>query len=911
MKKTNCSNIRHYFNHLTCTLFVVLGLLGIFASASQAATGAFAFSTATYSVDEGAGKVSITVNRVGGSTGAASVSFRTNQITAVAGSDFVNIPLTTLNFAHRERQKVVSVNIINDTVVEPDETFEVLLSNPTYGTTLGKISSSVITIQDNDIAPVNSAVDTMAPTVSLTSPATSTTFTTAQTVTIAASASDNVGISKVELYEGTTLKGTDTTAPYSFAWTISNTNNGNHSFTAKAYDAAGNSKVSNATAVTVNIPTQEATNPGSFEFAASTYTVNENGGKVDVVIKRVGGSDGAVTVGFRTGLISAKNDLDYVGIPLVTQTFASGVTQKTISIGIIDDKVIEPTETFKVLLSDPTGGATLGAVTESIITILDDDTIATQTVANPGSFEFAVGAYTVSENDGKVDVIINRVGGSDGSVTVDFRTGLISAKNDTDYVGIPLKSLSFASGETWKIERVTIINDSIQESTETFKVILSNPTSGSTLGAVTESIITILDDDAATTQTPVISGPVRVFPGAEGFGTTTPAGRGGKIIKVTNLNDSGTGSLRAAITATGPRIVVFEVGGTIALQSKLYLNNPYITIAGQTAPFPGIQLKNAGIYIKTHDVLIQHLRIRPGDADPGIGLITERHALAVQAGSYNVVIDHNTFQWATDENAAIWSNTTPIRDITFSNNLIPECLVNGSYGMAIGTMLNGVQPDFIGNISVIGNLFAHNTERQPKIGGNVRAVVANNVSYNGQYGFVVVGASSGPSSASFYANHYITGQANNGSSAISVSADAKGSKVYLASGLYQNMVTGTRTISLYSDYAGGSTVTTPPVVDSSITLMPVSDTRNHVLGAAGAWPAFRDSAEKRVLVDVSSEIGFLKNTLNDAGGWPSDYDKSTYRALTLPANPNADDDGNGYTNIEEFLYQLARNVEGR
>ena len=405
----------------------------------------------------------------------------------------------------------------------------------------------------------------------------------------------------------------------------------------------------------------------------------------------------------------------------------------------------------------------------------------------------------------------------------------------------------------------------------------------------------------------------RVYPDAQGFGVYTRAGQGGQIIRVSNLNNSGKGSLRAAIDQKGPRIVVFEVGGTIVLQSKLYLKNPYITIAGQTAPFPGIQLKNAGIYVRTHDVLIQHLRIRPGDEDPGIGLLTERHALAVQAGSYNVVIDHNTLQWATDENAAIWSNTTPIHDVTFSNNLITECLVGGTYGMAIGTMQKNVQRNFINNVSIIGNLFAHNSERQPKIGSNVQAVVANNLAYNGQWGFTVVGSAYGPSSASFYANHYVTGQANTRSSAIQVSADSIGSKVYLASGLYQNCVTGKRQIPLYTDYSKGATATSPPVVDPSITLLPVTDTRKHVLAAAGAWPAFRDSAEKRVIFDVSSEIGTLKNRLNDVGGWPKDYDKPNFRSLSpyLPTDPNADDDRNGYTNIQEVLYLFAKKVEGR
>jgi len=300
------TNTWNYFNRLTCTLLLVLGLLGIFVPASQAATGAFTFSTATASVNEGAGKVNITINRVGGSTGAASVSFRTNPISATAGSDFVNTPLTVLNFAHRERQKVVSVNIINDTVVEPAETFKVLLSNPTYGTTLGKISSSVITIQDNDIAPVNSAVDTMAPTVTLTSPANASTFTSAQTVTIVAAASDNVGVSKVELYNGATLVATDTTSPYSFAWAITSANNGNHSLTAKAYDAAGNSKVSTAVTVTVNIPVQNLSAPTvslTSPSAGTTFTSAQT-----VRIAAATSSTGVSKIDFYNGNTLLKND---------------------------------------------------------------------------------------------------------------------------------------------------------------------------------------------------------------------------------------------------------------------------------------------------------------------------------------------------------------------------------------------------------------------------------------------------------------------------------------------------------------------------------------------------------------------------------------------------------------------------
>jgi len=83
-----------------------------------------------------------------------------------------------------------------------------------------------------------------------------------------------------------------------------------------------------------------------------------------------------------------------------------------------------------------------------------------------------------------------------------------------------------------------------------------------------------------------------------GFGTSTPAGRGGAILRVTNLNDAGAGSLRAALEATGPRTVIFEVGGMIDLSDDIYITSPYLTVAGQTAPSPGITLRYAGLQIR-------------------------------------------------------------------------------------------------------------------------------------------------------------------------------------------------------------------------------------------------------------------------------------------------------------------------
>jgi hypothetical protein len=246
---------------------------------------------------------------------------------------------------------------------------------------------------------------------------------------------------------------------------------------------------------------------------------------------------------------------------------------------------------------------------------------------------------------------------------------------------------------------------------------------------------------AAPAAEPMTSQHKRAFPGAEGWAATTPAGRGGRIIRVTTLEAEGPGSLLEALAAKGPRIVVFEVGGVIDLGGKwISIKQPFLTIAGQTAPSPGITLIRGGLQLRTHDVVIRHLRFRPGEAGRAKKSGWDVDGISSADGTVDAIIDHCSFSWATDENLDVWGEpflgATPEdwhrnnpQRITYSNNIIAEGLNDStntkgphSKGVLIG--------DNTTYILLVGNLFADNVQRNPQIKGGVWSAVVNNYIYN-------------------------------------------------------------------------------------------------------------------------------------------------------------------------------------
>jgi pectate lyase len=403
--------------------------------------------------------------------------------------------------------------------------------------------------------------------------------------------------------------------------------------------------------------------------------------------------------------------------------------------------------------------------------------------------------------------------------------------------------------------------------------------------ALTASAATSRPAPATPTAAPAVT---PAFPGALGWAAHTPGGRGGRIIRVTTLAAEGPGSFVEAVSAKGPRIVVFEVGGVIDLGLKtVKIREPFLTIAGQTAPQPGITLIRGGIDIATHDVVVRHLRVRPGEAGQPKRSGVDFDAIST-VGAHDVIVDHCSLTWATDENlsasgprfgganAAEWRDNTSHR-ITFSHNLIAEGLAHSSHGKgehSKGSLIH----DNARDILIIGNLYAHNNERNPMFKGGSQGLVVNNLIYNpGQravhYNLVA---------AEWDGHPYEDGRLALIGNAMRGGPDTPEKSVFFMFGgsgwldlyLHDNIAVDRigQPLPMQGSYstapAGVRTLKTAPALPFGVKPIPAKDVQDAVIANAGARPWDRDDIDRRILADTIEGRGDIIDSEQEVGGYP-------------------------------------------
>ncbi len=437
---------------------------------------------------------------------------------------------------------------------------------------------------------------------------------------------------------------------------------------------------------------------------------------------------------------------------------------------------------------------------------------------------------------------------------------------------------------------------------------------------------------------------VPAFPGAEGFGANTVGGRGGKVYEVTNTSDSGAGSLRSCVEASGPRTCVFRTGGLITLKSPLTIRNPYITIAGQTAPGGGITLRTAGtgdvFDTKTSQVIMRYLTVRPGPGGSDHGDQIASNGVAL----HDIMLDHMTYSWGVDSDIETWYRVV---DMTIQWSMISEALDCSTHpkgchskGLMLGGYAGSESKNSRGseNISVLHNLMAHDADRTPLMQLCGTAQVINNVTYNPTWTFahqqdncyVPSGGSPYISRINWIGNYHKKGPDSTSSSDLKVvpaesGTYSGGAQVYVHGNIGPSRTSDTQADSNWVDSGSRKFIVTTPANAPAVTTTDAQTAYTSVLNDAGnsrgldcngSWYNRRDAIDARVVNDVRNGTGHIIDDPSQVGGWitpasgvacadgdhdgmPDAWEARYGLNAGSAADGAADSDGDGYTNLEE------------
>ncbi|CAZ97912.1 pectate lyase, family PL1 [Zobellia galactanivorans] len=421
----------------------------------------------------------------------------------------------------------------------------------------------------------------------------------------------------------------------------------------------------------------------------------------------------------------------------------------------------------------------------------------------------------------------------------------------------------------------------------------------------------VVTEEVNVTVTTKAFSELKAFPTAEGFGKNATGGRGGIVVEVTNLNDSGPGSLRAALEMKQTRTIVFKVGGTIKAKSHLpiYPGSENVTIAGQTAPGDGILIKGGELRIGTGNVIVRHLRIRMGDNgnddDNSDGIKIKSFE---PNGLKDVIIDHCSISWADDENISI-SNA---KNITVQNSVIGE---------SVRAVLMGDSK----NVSFINNLFALNNSRNIMAGSVEHKDLTFEQINNIVYGFKWATAGTEGMTFNAIGNKYKLSKDFKTSTeyAITLSPPAiersNTNRIETTRAYLKDNIIDTELLGVYR-WEIKPYLISSPVNKSDYKATNASSLDDKLLPRVGASVPKRDAVDSRLINHYKNGSGSLKSN----GSFPSINNGTAYKDSDKDGmsddwekahglNPNDKNDGNkdrngdGYTNLEDFLYYLANN----
>ena len=665
--------------------------------------GQLGFASATFIVNEGATNAVITVIRTNGSSGTVSVGFRTVPNTATAPADYTTTN-GSLTFGPGVTSKTFSVRVIDDASTEGDETFAVQLFNFSGGATAG-ITNAVVTLIDND-----GVVQFSAPAYTVSEAATNALI----TVTRLGATSNAVTVNFTAV-AGTATAGQDflaTNGTLTFAIGVTT-----QTFAVAILDG---SLVETPETVLLNLSGLAGVgfigsqsnavltivdNDVSLEFASANYVVQESGPNAIISVLRTGDTNGTVSVNYGTSDGSATAGADYVA-QTGTLVFGPGETNKSFSITILQDTLVEGNETVNLALSLPGGNtlATLGAQATATLTISDDDT----------AIEFVAPTFSVNESGGFIAIFPRRIGVTTTTVGATLVTSNLTAIAGQDYTAVNAV-ISFPPGVVSVRVDITITPDNLPEGDETVLLALVNPTGGAVLGPINTAILTIVDDDI------LLQLSAAVYSMSENAGSVAvPVTRTGATnVSVGVTVATANGSAISGQDYTAVTLNLTFLPGVTNLTVAIPITEDLVAETNETftvtlsAPTGGAVL---GVPAVATVRIVDNDRVGSVDADfaTGVGANGSVAAVAVQGDGRVVIAGNFTAVNGTNINRLARLGSNGALDLTFNvglglDNIGYALAVQADGSVLVGgsfTRVNGTSQPYLARLTTNGALDA-------------------------------------------------------------------------------------------------------------------------------------------------------------------------------------------------------------